>query len=144
MKKHWPILVVDDEEVMCESMAAWLREDGYRVDTAPDGQKALELEVQHPESAYNLALHRWRSGRLTEEAVVQQLLEKRTDLEVNCKGEHDRMPLSYEAAHGHEAAVRLLLEKVIGWRVRCLTHFPRGGLATLDQELHQLDSEYKF
>ena len=43
MKKHWPILVVDDEEVMCESMAAWLREDGYRVDTAPNGQKALEF-----------------------------------------------------------------------------------------------------
>ena len=43
MKKHWPILVVDDEDVMCESMAAWLREDGYRVDTAPNGQKALEL-----------------------------------------------------------------------------------------------------
>ena len=39
----WPILVVDDEEVMCESMAAWLHEDGYRVDTAPNGQKALEL-----------------------------------------------------------------------------------------------------
>jgi DNA-binding NtrC family response regulator len=43
MKKSWPILVVDDEDVMCESMAAWLREDGYRVDTAPNGQKALEL-----------------------------------------------------------------------------------------------------
>src|SRR5256885_2372737 len=43
MKKHWPILVLDDEEVMCESMAAWLREDGYRVDTAADGQKALQL-----------------------------------------------------------------------------------------------------
>src|ERR1700746_365284 len=43
MKKNWPILVVDDEDVMCESMAAWLREDGYRVDTAPNGQKALEL-----------------------------------------------------------------------------------------------------
>ena len=43
MKKVWPILVVDDEEVMCDSMAAWLREDGYRVDTAPDGQRALEL-----------------------------------------------------------------------------------------------------
>src|SRR5436190_11314778 len=42
MKKHWPILVVDDEEVMCESMAAWLREDGYHVDTAPNGQKAVE------------------------------------------------------------------------------------------------------
>jgi DNA-binding NtrC family response regulator len=43
MKKSWPILVVDDEDVMCESMAAWLREDGYRVDTAPNGLKALEL-----------------------------------------------------------------------------------------------------
>lgn len=43
MKKNWPILVVDDEEVMCESMGAWLREDGYRVDTAPSGQKAVEL-----------------------------------------------------------------------------------------------------
>ena len=29
MKTHWQILVVDDEEVMCESLAAWLREDGY-------------------------------------------------------------------------------------------------------------------
>jgi len=43
MKGVWPILIVDDEEVMCESMAAWLREDGYRVDTAPNGRRALEL-----------------------------------------------------------------------------------------------------
>jgi len=43
MKKNWPILVVDDEDVMCESMGAWLREDGYHVDTASNGQKALEL-----------------------------------------------------------------------------------------------------
>jgi two-component system, NarL family, response regulator LiaR len=28
---------------MRESMAAWLREDGYRVDTAPNSQKAVEL-----------------------------------------------------------------------------------------------------
>jgi len=43
MKKSWPMLVVDDEDVMCESMTAWLREDGYHVDAAPNGQKALEL-----------------------------------------------------------------------------------------------------
>jgi DNA-binding NtrC family response regulator len=43
MKNIWPILIVDDEEVMCESMAAWLREDGYCVDTAANGRKALEL-----------------------------------------------------------------------------------------------------
>ncbi len=39
MKTHWQILVVDDEEVMCESLAAWLREDGYTVDTAASGRR---------------------------------------------------------------------------------------------------------
>jgi DNA-binding NtrC family response regulator len=42
MKPHWAILVVDDEEVMCESLAAWLREDGYAVDTASSGKAAIE------------------------------------------------------------------------------------------------------
>ena len=42
MKGHWQILVVDDETVMCESMAAWLREDGYAVDTASSGAEAVE------------------------------------------------------------------------------------------------------
>ncbi len=42
MKTHWQILVVDDEEVMCESLAAWLREDGYPVDTAASGREAVE------------------------------------------------------------------------------------------------------
>jgi len=42
MKTHWQILVVDDEEVMCESLAAWLREDGYAVDTASSGHEAVE------------------------------------------------------------------------------------------------------
>jgi DNA-binding NtrC family response regulator len=42
MKIHWQILVVDDEEVMCESLAAWLREDGYTVDTAASGREAVE------------------------------------------------------------------------------------------------------
>ena len=47
MKTHWQILVVDDEEVMCESLAAWLREDGYAVDTAASGKAALELARQN-------------------------------------------------------------------------------------------------
>jgi DNA-binding NtrC family response regulator len=42
MKAHWQILVVDDEEVMSESLAAWLREDGYTVDTAASGREAVE------------------------------------------------------------------------------------------------------
>ncbi len=42
MKPQWEILVVDDEEVMRESLAAWLREDGYGVETASSGREAIE------------------------------------------------------------------------------------------------------
>jgi len=42
MNAQWNILVVDDEEITCESMAAWLREDGYSVDTAASGKEGLE------------------------------------------------------------------------------------------------------
>jgi DNA-binding NtrC family response regulator len=42
MKKHWEILVVDDDEIACESLAAWLREDGYPTDIAFSGQEAID------------------------------------------------------------------------------------------------------
>ncbi len=42
MRARWHILVVDDEEAMTESLAAWLREDGYTVDTASSGREAVE------------------------------------------------------------------------------------------------------
>jgi len=52
MKTHWQILVVDDEEVMCESLAAWLREDGYAVDTAASGREAVEKSRQKDYAIY--------------------------------------------------------------------------------------------
>jgi DNA-binding NtrC family response regulator len=52
MKTHWQILVVDDEEVMCESLAAWLREDGYAVDTASSGRAAVEKAQQRDYAIY--------------------------------------------------------------------------------------------
>ena len=52
MKTHWQILVVDDEEVMCESLAAWLREDGYTVDTAASGREAVEKARQRDYAIY--------------------------------------------------------------------------------------------
>ena len=41
MKPRWEILVADDESVMRESLAAWLREDGFAVDTASSGREAI-------------------------------------------------------------------------------------------------------
>jgi DNA-binding NtrC family response regulator len=40
------ILVVDDEEDVRDSLAGWLREDGYLVETAPGGQAALDRLAQ--------------------------------------------------------------------------------------------------
>lgn len=56
MRKHWQILVVDDEEVMRESLAAWLREDGYAADAAASGSEALALARQHDYAIYFIDL----------------------------------------------------------------------------------------
>ena len=42
MKEKVNILVVDDEEVVRESLVEWLREEGYNAEAAGDGFKALE------------------------------------------------------------------------------------------------------
>jgi DNA-binding NtrC family response regulator len=41
MQDKGPILVVDDEEIVRDSLANWLEEDGYLVETAPDGPTAV-------------------------------------------------------------------------------------------------------
>jgi DNA-binding NtrC family response regulator len=42
------ILVVDDEEIVRESLTGWLEEDGYSVQTAPDGAVAIERLKTEP------------------------------------------------------------------------------------------------
>ncbi|NIS73954.1 MAG: response regulator [Deltaproteobacteria bacterium] len=42
MDKKVNILIVDDEEIVRESLTSWLREDGYTVEAAESGPKALE------------------------------------------------------------------------------------------------------
>jgi DNA-binding NtrC family response regulator len=56
VRKHWEILVVDDEPVMRESLAAWLTEDGYTVDTAESGQEAIALAKAKNYAIYFLDL----------------------------------------------------------------------------------------
>ncbi len=45
-------LVVDDEEGIRESLAAWLTKDGYRVDTADSGESALACIEVRPYDLY--------------------------------------------------------------------------------------------
>jgi DNA-binding NtrC family response regulator len=43
MEKSVNIMVVDDEEIVRDSLGAWLEEDGYHVESVESGKKALEL-----------------------------------------------------------------------------------------------------
>ena len=47
-KKKTRILVVDDEEIVRESLCGWLQEDGYMVESAPDGKVAIERMRSEP------------------------------------------------------------------------------------------------
>ena len=48
MPRKLSLLVVDDERAMRESLAAWLRKEGYQVDCAESGALALEMLARHP------------------------------------------------------------------------------------------------
>jgi DNA-binding NtrC family response regulator len=52
VKKNWAILVVDDEPIMRESLAAWLTEDGYAVDTAASGREAVARSAEKDYAIY--------------------------------------------------------------------------------------------
>lgn len=43
MTRDFQVLVVDDEETICLSLSAWLSKEGFHVETAGSGQKALEM-----------------------------------------------------------------------------------------------------
>ena len=43
MKSSTRIMVVDDEETICEALMAWFIKDGYKVETALSGAQALAL-----------------------------------------------------------------------------------------------------
>ena len=53
MKAEVNILVVDDEEIVRESLLDWLREDGYEVEAVEDGFKALD---KFGERSWDIAL----------------------------------------------------------------------------------------
>jgi predicted Zn finger-like uncharacterized protein len=57
-------------------------------------EEALAAGPHHPESTYNLGLHRWRSGRLSVETLVQKLQEA-------CASHPGKWLPQYLLAHAH-------------------------------------------
>jgi DNA-binding NtrC family response regulator len=56
MRTQWQILVVDDEEVMRDSLAAWLGEDGYTVETTASGREAIDAARRKDYAIYFIDL----------------------------------------------------------------------------------------
>ena len=56
MSHNMDILVVDDELVMRESLAAWLKEDGHDVRVAASGEEALAAAARRPYDVFFLDL----------------------------------------------------------------------------------------
>ncbi|MCU0580653.1 MAG: sigma-54 dependent transcriptional regulator [Desulfobacterota bacterium] len=48
MTEQPKILIVDDEQIVRESLANWLQEDGYRIAVAADGSEALQKIKEFP------------------------------------------------------------------------------------------------
>ena len=51
------ILIIDDDEVICDTMAMILEQEGYVVDKAKNGQEAI---TKSQSNFYNLAIVDWR------------------------------------------------------------------------------------
>jgi len=73
------ILVVDDEEIVRSSLAGWLEEDGYHVETAENGPKAIE---RLPDREWNLAMVDLKMPGMDGIELMDRIREMRPDTTV--------------------------------------------------------------
>jgi DNA-binding NtrC family response regulator len=79
MRKRVNILVVDDEEIVRESLIDWLREDGYQVEAAEDGLKALE---KFKERSWDIALIDLKMPKMDGLELMEKIKESQPEIQV--------------------------------------------------------------
>jgi len=79
MREPMHMLVIDDEEAMRESLAAWLRKEGYRVSVAADGVDGL---AQLAAEDFELLLVDMKMPGMDGLTVLERAQEARPDLPV--------------------------------------------------------------
>ena len=77
MEQKVSILVVDDEEIVRESLSSWLQEDGYEVVTAENGVRALE---RLPERDWTLLLVDLKMPGMDGIQLMDEVRKTRPDL----------------------------------------------------------------
>ena len=79
MSSAMQIMVVDDEENICEALAAWFQKDGYWAETAGSGPEALERMQQKPCDVYFVDIKMPGMDGLE---LLARLKEKQPDVDV--------------------------------------------------------------
>lgn len=79
MKRDIKILVVDDEEIVRESLVEWLKEDGYYAEAAADGFEALE---KLKEKNWDIALVDLKMPKMDGIELLEKIKEQSPDTQV--------------------------------------------------------------
>jgi DNA-binding NtrC family response regulator len=88
------ILIVDDELIMRESLAAWLQRDGHTVDTAPSGEAAME---KLKEARFDIMLVDIKMEGMSGLDVLQHVKENDPDVAIVMITAYGSIPTAIEA-----------------------------------------------
>ena len=88
------ILIVDDELIMRESLAGWLKRDGYTVDAAPSGEEALE---KLKEARFDIMLVDIKMEGMSGLDVLQHVKENDPDVAIVMITASGSIPTAIEA-----------------------------------------------
>ncbi len=92
------ILVVDDELVIRESLAGWLRRDGYHVSTVPSGEDALETLKTN---SYDILLLDIQMDGMTGMDVLAHVSEEYADIDAIMITAFGSVPSAVQAMKSH-------------------------------------------
>lgn len=94
MARGMQVLVVDDEETICQALSAWLTKEGYHVETALSGQEALACLAERPFDIYLLDIKMPGMDGLE---VLARIKEEQTDATVIMITAHGSIQTAVEA-----------------------------------------------
>jgi len=92
--KNTKILIVDDEQIMRESLAGWLSRDDHEVDTASSGEEALE---KLKDSRFDILLVDIKMDGISGLEVLKQVKENDPDVAVIMITAYGSIPTAIEA-----------------------------------------------
>lgn len=114
------ILIVDDELIMRESLAAWLERDGHFVEKAPSGEDALEMLNT---TRFDILLVDIKMDGMSGLEVLKKVKERDSDVAVVMITAYGSIPTSIEAmksgAHDYllkpfdPSELGVLIEKIV-------------------------------